>query len=236
MQTQQRTGLCRDYSVLRTPCNKTFDMSANSKVSSIADKIAAIEAANAADNDSTSVESILKSCLEKDNFKLYKGLKVKSVAATTTLEGATTKTRCTFMLNSKILGMKSEKDSFGIEKRIPGMVDNFTISAFSVAGAMRAQGEDAALLARDVANMSANIPADAPKGEYPLGSKDNIADIIFMGGEIDVLAEYVNEGECISSPFSKSKSDDPVKSDKVIHYIVGCQLGKYGIKKLEKLL
>lgn len=235
MQTRQRTGLCRDYSVLRTPCSKTFVMNANSKINSIADKIAAIEATNVA-NDSTDVESIIKSCLEKGNFKLYKGLKIKSVAATTTLDGATTKTRCTFMLDTKILGMKAEKDSFGIESRIPGMVDNFTISAFSVAGAMRAQGGDAALLARDVANMSANIPADALRGEYPLGSKDNVADIIFMGGEIDVLAEYVNEGECISSPFSKSKSDEPVTSDKVVHYIVGCQLGKYGIKKLEKLL
>lgn len=203
----------------------------------IAEKISAMES-TIVDSNPTDVESIVKSCLEKGNFKLFKNLSVKTVAATTTLDGKGTRTRCTFSIKGNIWGMKSGKDSFGMETRIPGMADNFTVSAYSLAGAMRANGNECGLLARDISNMSANIPENAEFGDYPLNSRENIADIIFTGGTIDVLAEYVPAGEQITSPFSKNHPDDTEtkNTDRVVHYIVGCQLGKFGIKKLEKLI
>lgn len=186
-------------------------------------------------------ETILKECLAQENkFKLVKGLKVRNVVVTSRYnDDGSINTRCSFNINGQIYGNiidENNVDNFGVPVRVPGMTNIVTTSAIALSGQMKNSAETA-LFASDVAKMCAEPTANAVnKDEYVISDKENIANILFAGGTIDVLCEYVAKGEKFANPFSNHDSDTVADRNMFIQHVVGINIGELGKRKLEKML
>lgn len=214
------------------------------------DALASVDV-NAEDNDfswdalmsetpaTRSTKDIVKECLADKSFKLFRGLSVKNVKTVVYLSKATKKvtTRITFILKDKnVPGMVvTDKvlDEFGEPTKQVGMSPNVFSSAIAVSGAMK-EDDKQVFFADKVAKLTAPIV----DGEFELVGKDNLPNVLYAGGTIDVLCQYVPAGQPYVNPFSSNKDGEPTIFDenRIFHHVVALTNGTIGNRVIDNLI
>lgn len=178
-------------------------------------------------------EDIIRRCIaDKKSFKLLTGLNVKNVKAFVGLSKASnrSRTRLTFITKESIPGMvkdESTLDAFGDPMSKLGATNNVFVSSYAVAGAMKETAKGA-LFADEVAKMTAILTGSE---EIELVGKQNIANILYAGGKIDVLCQFVPANTEYVNPFGKQDENAEAtvfEEDRIMHHIVRLQLGEVG--------
>ena len=184
-------------------------------------------------------DDIVRECLaDAAHFRRINGLHVKNVKAFARLAEQTGNviTRLTFVTKEKLPGMAVDEnnlDAFGVPVRKIALSNNIFTSAYAVAGAMK---EDAkgAIFADAVSSMTAVL---AGRQEAEIVGTANIANLLFAGGVIDVICQFVKAGEVYVNPFASATTEDTVfDEDRIFHHIVRCQFGPVGEDKYRALL
>lgn len=193
-------------------------------------------------NDAESAKTrddIVRECLaDTAHFRRVNGLHVKNVKAFARLAEQTGNvvTRLTFITKEKLPGMAVDEnnlDAFGMPIRKIALSNNIFTSAYAVAGAMK---EDAkgAIFADAVSSMTAVL---AGRQEAEIVGTANIANLLFAGGVVDVICQFVKAGEAYVNPFASATTEDTVfDEDRIFHHVVRCQFGPVGEDKYRALL
>lgn len=160
------------------------------------------------DNESRSREDIVKELLASGKCRLLKGLTVKNVVATQ----FDTHALLTFVVKEVVIGDvrdKEEVDTFGQPVVRLGKTHNVQTSSYAVSGVMKDTPKTAIFATKVV---------DDPQ----------FANLLFAGGRIDVLMQYVKEGEEYVNPFASNAEPVTFDRDKMIHHIVKVEMGEVG--------
>lgn len=159
-------------------------------------------------DDVKSREDIVKELIASGKCKLLKGLTVKNVVATQ----FDTHALLTFVVKEVVIGDvrdKEEVDTFGQPVVRLGKTHNVQTSSYAVSGVMKDTPKTAVFAAKIV---------DDPQ----------FANILFAGGRIDIIMQYVKEGEEYVNPFASNTEPVTFERDKMIHHIVRLELGEVG--------
>lgn len=184
-------------------------------------------------------DDIVRECLaDAAHFRRVNGLHVKNVKAFARLVEQTGNvvTRLTFVTKEKLPGMAVDEnnlDAFGMPVRKIALSNNIFTSAYAVAGAMK---EDAkgAIFADAVSSMTAIL---AGRQEAEIVGTANVANLLFAGGVVDVICQFVKAGEVYVNPFASATTEDTVfDEDRIFHHVVRCQFGPVGEDKYRALL
>lgn len=184
-------------------------------------------------------DDIIRECLaDVAHFRRINNLHVKNVKAFARLAEQTGNivTRLTFVTKEKLPGMTIDEnnlDAFGMPVRKIALSNNIFTSAYAVAGAMK---EDAkgAIFADTVSSMTAVL---AGRQEAEIVGTANIANLLFAGGTVDVICQFVKAGEVYVNPFASNDNEDTVfNEDRIFHHIVRCKFGPVGEDKYRALL
>lgn len=184
-------------------------------------------------------DDIVRECLaDAAHFRRINNLHVKNVKAFARLAEQTGNvvTRLTFVTKEKLPGMAVDEnnlDAFGMPTRKIALSNNIFTSAYAVAGAMK---EDAkgAIFADAVSSMTAVL---AGRQEAEIVGTANIANLLFAGGVIDVICQFVKAGEVYVNPFASTTAEDAIfDEDRIFHHVVRCQFGPVGEDKYRALL
>lgn len=184
-------------------------------------------------------DDIVRECLaDTAHYRRVNNLHVKNVKAFARLAEQTGNvvTRLTFVTKEKVPGMVVDEDNldaFGMPVRKIALSNNVFTSAYAVAGAMK---EDAkgAIFADAVSSMTAVL---AGRQEAEIVGTANIANLLFAGGTIDVICQFVKAGEVYVNPFASTAAEDTVfDEDRIFHHVVRCQFGPVGEDKYRALL
>lgn len=184
-------------------------------------------------------EDVIRECLaDAAHFRRVNNLHVKNVKAFARLAEQTGNvvTRLTFVTKEKLPGMTVDEnnlDAFGMPTRKIAVSTNVFTSAYAVAGAMK---EDAkgAIFADAVSNMTAVL---AGRQEAEIVGTANIANLLFAGGTIDVICQFVKAGEVYVNPFASSTDTETTfDEDRIFHHVVRCQFGPVGDDKYRAML
>lgn len=184
-------------------------------------------------------DDIVRECLaDAAHFRRINGLHVKNVKAFARLAEQTGNvvTRLTFVTKEKLPGMAVDEnnlDAFGMPIRKIALSNNIFTSAYAVAGAMK---EDAkgAIFADAVSSMTAVL---AGRQEAEIVGTANVANLLFAGGVVDVICQFVKAGEVYVNPFASATTEDTVfDEDRIFHHVVRCQFGPVGEDKYRALL
>lgn len=184
-------------------------------------------------------EDIIRECLaDAAHFRRVNNLHVKNVKAFARLAEQTGNvvTRLTFVTKEKLPGMTVDEnnlDAFGMPTRKIAVSTNVFTSAYAVAGAMK---EDAkgAIFADAVSSMTAVL---AGRQEAEIVGTANIANLLFAGGTIDVICQFVKAGEVYVNPFASSADTETTfDEDRIFHHVVRCQFGPVGDDKYRAML
>ena len=193
-------------------------------------------------NDAESAKTrddIVRECLaDAAHYRRVNNLHVKNVKAFARLAEQTGNvvTRLTFVTKEKLPGMAVDEnnlDAFGMPVRKIALSNNVFTSAYAVAGAMK---EDAkgAIFADAVSSMTAVL---AGRQEAEIVGTANIANLLFAGGVVDVICQFVKAGEAYVNPFASTTTEDTVfDEDRIFHHVVRCQFGPVGEDKYRALL
>lgn len=193
-------------------------------------------------NDAESAKTrddIVRECLaDAAHYRRVNNLHVKNVKAFARLAEQTGNvvTRLTFVTKEKLPGMAVDEnnlDAFGMPVRKIALSNNVFTSAYAVAGAMK---EDAkgAIFADAVSSMTAVL---AGRQEAEIVGTANIANLLFAGGVVDVICQFVKTGEAYVNPFASTTTEDTVfDEDRIFHHVVRCQFGPVGEDKYRALL
>ena len=184
-------------------------------------------------------DDIVRECLaDTAHFRRVNGIHVKNVKAFARLAEQTGNvvTRLTFVTKEKLPGMAVDEnnlDAFGMPVRKIALSNNIFTSAYAVAGAMK---EDAkgAIFADAVSSMTAVL---AGRQEAEIVGTANIANLLFAGGTVDVICQFVKAGEVYVNPFASAITEDTIfDEDRIFHHVVRCQFGPVGEDKYRALL
>lgn len=184
-------------------------------------------------------DDIVRECLtDAAHYRRVNNLHVKNVKAFARLAEQTGNvvTRLTFVTKEKLPGMAVDEnnlDAFGMPTRKIALSNNIFTSAYAVAGAMK---EDAkgAIFADAVSSMTAVL---AGRQEAEIIGTANIANLLFAGGTVDVICQFVKAGEVYVNPFASATTEDTVfDEDRIFHHVVRCQFGPVGEDKYRALL
>lgn len=162
-------------------------------------------------NDEGSVEKtredIVAELLLKPNVKKMAGLHIRNVVINTTKDVPF----LTFILKEFIIGdtRSASTDAFGIPEIVLGKTHNAVVSAYAVSAIMK-DSPKTAIFAQRVAEGS------------------DVANILFAGGTIDLLLEYVAAGEEYSNPFATTGAPTVFDRDHVIVHVLAIKLGEAG--------
>lgn len=157
-------------------------------------------------------EDIIKELIASGNAKLLRGLTVKNVVATEFETEGGNHTLLTFVVKEFVIGDTrdpNEVDAFGQPVVKLGKTHNVQTSSFAVAGVMKDSPKQA-IFATDV--------VDSPK----------TANMLYAGGKIDVLLQFVAAGEEYVNPFASNPKPVTFERDKMIHHIVTLSMGEVG--------
>lgn len=160
------------------------------------------------DDDVKSREDIIKELLASGKAKLLKGLTVKNVVATQ----FDTHALLTFITKEVVIGDvrdKEEVDTFGQPVVRLGKTHNVQTSSYAVSGIMKDTPKTAVFAAKVV---------DSP----------DFANLLFAGGRIDIIMQYVKAGEPYTNPFASNAEEVTFERDKMIHHIVRLEMGEVG--------
>lgn len=163
-----------------------------------------------ADNGETvekSREDIVAELLLKPNVKKLSGLHIRNVVTNTTKDAPF----LTFVLKEWIIGdtRGASTDAFGVPEIVLGKTHNAVVSAYAVSSIMK-DSPKTAIFAQRVAEGS------------------DVANVLFAGGTIDLLLEYVAAGEEYVNPFSTTATPTIFDRDHVIVHVLALNLGEAG--------
>ena len=152
-------------------------------------------------------EDIVAELLLKPNVKKLSGLHIRNVVTNTTKDVPF----LTFVLKEWIIGdtRGTSTDAFGVPEVVLGKTHNAVVSAYAVSSVMK-DSPKTAVFAQRVAEGS------------------DVANILFAGGTIDLLMEYVAAGEEYVNPFSTAGVPTVFDRDHVIIHVLALNLGEAG--------
>ena len=152
-------------------------------------------------------EDIVAELLLRPNVKKLSGLHIRNVVTNTTKDMPF----LTFVLKEWIIGdtRGTSTDAFGVPEVVLGKTHNAVVSAYAVSAVMK-DSPKTAVFAQRVAEGS------------------DVANILFAGGTIDLLMEYVAAGETYVNPFSTAATETVFDRDHVIIHVLALNLGEAG--------
>ena len=152
-------------------------------------------------------EEIVAELMLKPNVKKLVGLHIRNVVTNTTKDVPF----LTFVLKEFIIGdtRGTSTDAFGVPEVVLGKTHNAVVSAYAVSAIMK-DSPKTAIFAQRVAEGS------------------DVANILFAGGTIDLLMEYVAAGETYINPFSSNGQETVFDRDHVIIHVLALNLGEAG--------
>ena len=153
-------------------------------------------------------DEIIRQLLASGKCKLLKGLHIKNVVATK----YDTHSLLTFVVKEWVVGdtRSAELDAFGQPVVVLGRTHNVQTSSYAVAG----------------------VAKDSPKGAIfatDIVDDPSIANMLYAGGTIDVILQYVKAGEEYANPFATTAAPTVFDRDKVIHHVVAVSFGEVGM-------
>lgn len=152
-------------------------------------------------------EDIVAELLLKPNVKKLTGLHIRNVVTNTSKDVPF----LTFVLKEFIIGdtRGASTDAFGVPEIVLGRTHNAVVSAYAVSAVMK-DSPKTAVFAQRVAEGS------------------DVANILFAGGTIDLLLEYVAAGEEYANPFATASTPTVFDRDHVIVHVLALNLGETG--------
>ena len=153
-------------------------------------------------------DEIIRQLLASGKCKLLKGLHIKNVVATK----YDTHSLLTFVVKEWVVGdtRSTELDAFGQPVVVLGRTHNVQTSSYAVAG----------------------VAKDSPKGAIfatDIVDDPSIANMLYAGGTLDVILQYVKAGEEYANPFTANSKAAMFDRDKVIHHVVALTFGEVGV-------
>ena len=152
-------------------------------------------------------EDIVAELLLRPNVKKLTGLHIRNVVTNTTKDVPF----LTFVLKEFIIGdtRSTTTDAFGIPEIVLGRTHNAVVSAYAVSAVMK-DSPKTAVFAQRVAEGA------------------DVANILFAGGTIDLLMEYVAAGEEYANPFATDATPTVFDRDHVIVHVLALNMGEAG--------
>ena len=152
-------------------------------------------------------EDIVAELLLRPNVKKRTGLHIRNVVTNTSKDVPF----LTFVLKEWIIGdtRGASTDAFGVPEIVLGRTHNAVVSAYAVSAVMK-DSPKTAVFAQRVAEGS------------------DVANILFAGGTIDLLLEYVAAGEEYVNPFAAIGAPTVFDRDHVIVHVLAINLGEAG--------
>lgn len=163
----------------------------------------------ASDEDSVekSRDEIISELVKKPNVKKLVGLHIKNVVTNTTKDVPF----LTFVLKEFIIGdtRSATTDAFGVPEIVLGRTHNAVVSAYAVSAVMK-DNPRTAMFAQRVAEGA------------------DVANVLFAGGTMDILMEYVAAGEAYTNPFGRATTPTVFERDHVLVHVIGLTMGEVG--------
>lgn len=162
-------------------------------------------------NDEDSVEKsredIVAELLLRPNVKKLMGLHIRNVVTNTTKDVPF----LTFVLKEWVIGdtRGTNTDAFGVPEIVLGRTHNAVVSAYAVSAVMKDSPKTAVFASR-------------------VAEGSDVANILFAGGTIDLLMEYVAAGEEYANPFATASTPTVFDRDHVIIHVLAIKLGEAG--------
>lgn len=152
-------------------------------------------------------EEIVSELVKKPNVKKLVGLHIKNVVTNTTKDVPF----LTFVLKEFIIGdtRSATTDAFGVPEIVLGRTHNAVVSAYAVSAVMK-DNPKTAMFAQRVAEGA------------------DVANVLFAGGTMDILMEYVAAGEQYVNPFSRATTPTVFERDHVLIHVIGITMGEVG--------
>lgn len=152
-------------------------------------------------------EDIVAELLLRPNVKKLTGLHIRNVVTNTSKDVPF----LTFVLKEWVIGdtRGASTDAFGVPEVVLGRTHNAVVSAYAVSAVMK-DSPKTAVFAQRVAEGS------------------DVANILFAGGTIDLLMEYVAAGEEYVNPFATAATPTVFDRDHVIIHVLAIKLGEAG--------
>lgn len=153
-------------------------------------------------------EDIVAELLLRPNVKKLTGLHIRNVVTNTSKDVPF----LTFVLKEFVIGdtRGASTDAFGVPEIVLGKTHNAVVSAYAVSAVMK-DSPKTAVFAQRVAEGS------------------DIANILFAGGTIDLLMEYVAAGEEYANPFATASTPTVFDRDHVIIHVLAINMGEAGL-------
>lgn len=153
-------------------------------------------------------DEIIRQLLASSKCKLLKGLHIKNVVATK----YDTHSLLTFVVKEWVVGdtRSAELDAFGQPVVVLGRTHNVQTSSYVVAG----------------------VAKDSPKGAIfatDIVDDPSTANMLYAGGTLDVILQYVKAGEEYANPFTANAKAATFDRDKVIHHVIALTFGEVGM-------
>lgn len=162
-------------------------------------------------NDEADVEKsrdeIISELVKKPNVKKLVGLHIKNVVTNTTKDVPF----LTFVLKEFIIGdtRSATTDAFGVPEIVLGRTHNAVVSAYAVSAVMK-DNPRTAMFAQRVAEGA------------------DVANVLFAGGTMDILMEYVAAGEAYVNPFGRATTPTVFERDHVLVHVLSLTMGEVG--------
>ena len=152
-------------------------------------------------------EDIVAELLLKPNVKKLSGLHIRNVVTNTTKDVPF----LTFVLKEWIIGdtRGTSTDAFGVPEIVLGRTHNAVVSAYAVSAVMKDSPKTAVFATR-------------------VAEGADVANVLFAGGTIDLLMEYVAAGETYVNPFSATATETVFDRDHVLIHVLALNLGEAG--------
>ena len=152
-------------------------------------------------------EDIVAELLLRPNVKKLTGLHIRNVVTNTSKDVPF----LTFVLKEFVIGdtRGASTDAFGVPEIVLGRTHNAVVSAYAVSAVMK-DNPKTAVFAQRVAEGS------------------DVANILFAGGTIDLLMEYVAAGEEYVNPFATASTPTVFDRDHVIVHVLAINMGEAG--------
>lgn len=152
-------------------------------------------------------EDIVAELLLRPNVKKLTGLHIRNVVTNTSKDVPF----LTFVLKEFVIGdtRGTSTDAFGVPEVVLGRTHNAVVSAYAVSAVMK-DNPKTAVFAQRVAEGS------------------DVANVLFAGGTIDLLMEYVAAGETYVNPFSATATETVFDRDHVLIHVLAINLGEAG--------
>ena len=152
-------------------------------------------------------EDIVAELLLRPNVKKLTGLHIRNVVMNTSKDVPF----LTFVLKEFVIGdtRGASTDAFGVPQIVLGKTHNAVVSAYAVSAVMK-DNPKTAVFAQRVAEGA------------------DVANVLFAGGTIDLLMEYVAAGEEYVNPFAVTSTPTVFDRDHVIIHVLAINMGEAG--------